>query len=122
MSSEFVWIPSEEFVRNSNLRKFMDTYDVQTFEELRARSVSDVEWFWDSVSKFLEIKWQVPYYNVLDISNGIQWPKWFLGGKLNIAENCLDKQQSLLSEKTALISVREDGRTRTLSYRELLNL
>ena len=62
----------------------------------RARSIADIQWFWDAISKFLGIEWLSPYSRILDLSEGIQWPKWFVDGKINLAQNCLDKQ---LNEK-----------------------
>jgi len=37
------------------------------------------------------IEWCRHYDRVLDTSQGVEWAKWFLGGKLNIAANCLDR-------------------------------
>ncbi|MDA4130425.1 MAG: AMP-binding protein [Thaumarchaeota archaeon] len=122
MQNEIIWTPSEEVLQNSNLKKFMEVQGIADFEKLRSKSIAEVEWFWDAVSRFLEIEWLNPYSKVLDLSEGIQWPKWFVGGKINLSQNCLDKHQAHSAEKTALISEREDGTVRTLSYRELFEL
>ena len=37
------------------------------------------------------IEWFEPYSQVLDASRGVEWARWFTGGKLNIAWNCLDR-------------------------------
>ncbi|MDP1713498.1 MAG: acetyl-coenzyme A synthetase N-terminal domain-containing protein [Anaerolineales bacterium] len=58
------------------------------------RSASDVAWFTDAVLKFLDIQFYEPYSRVVDLSEGIQFPKWCLDVKMNIVHNCVDKVQS----------------------------
>jgi acetyl-CoA synthetase len=81
--------------------------------------VRKLDWFWDTVSRDLGVEWFAPYTKVLDISNGIQFPKWFVGGKLNIAYNCLDKNLKESRSKVALIADSENGESRKLTYFEL---
>ena len=119
---DFIWFPPDGLVQKSNLKKFMEAHGISRFEELHRRSIENVEWFWDAISKFLQIHWLSPYRQVLDLSRGIQWPKWFVGGKINVAENCLDKQLAGNSEKIAVFSESEDGTRRAVTYRELLEL
>ena len=120
MSSEkFVWFPTQEIIQHSNLKRFMDEYSIQTFQELRLKSVEDISWFWDSASKFLRLEWFTPYSKVVDTSAGIPWAKWFIGGKINIAYNCLDKQLVNSGGKTALIYESESGSRKALSFSEL---
>jgi acetyl-CoA synthetase len=118
--SKIVWRPNDQFLAQTNLKRFMDFHKISSFEELRRKSVLDTEWFWDSTSKFLEIEWFAPYSRVLDASRGIQWPKWFVGGKLNIAHNCLDRFSTKLEKKPAIIYETEvvDDR-RVLTFSEL---
>ena len=54
------------------------------------RSIDEPEWFWDSIVRWLEIRFDQPYEDVLDTSSGIPWAKWFVGGRLNIAATCID--------------------------------
>src|SRR5579862_4279091 len=110
--SKYIWEPSEEILKNSNLARFIHYCGCKNFDELKSRSITDLEWFWNAVSCFLRIQWSKPYSRVMDSSNGIQWTKWFLDAKINIAQNCLDNQQKNLSKKTALISITESGVSR----------
>jgi len=111
-------------VNESNLKLFMDKYDFKTFEDLRLKSISDPEWFWDSISKHFGIRWSRSYSKVLDVSRGIQWPRWFVGGKLNLAENCVDRHLGTPAmDRIAIISETERSTSaRTLSYRGLYHL
>ena len=122
-SNEFIWTPTREFVRNSNLMQFMNHTNIASFEELREKSVRNPEWFWDAVNKFLRLEWYVPYSEVKDQSRGIMWAKWFLGGKINIAHNCIDRFGGILDSKPAVICESEDRNNRRIvTYKELSDM
>jgi acetyl-CoA synthetase len=64
------------------------------------------------------ITWRKPFKQVL------QWKpphaKWFLGGKLNVSENCLDRHLGTAREnKAAIIFEGEPGDVRTITYKQL---
>ena len=120
--SKFIWEPSDDILKNSNLARFINYCGCKNFADLRLRAIDDLEWFWNAVSCYLGIRWSKPYSRVMDSSGGIQWTKWFIDGEINIAQNCLEKQQQNLSKKTALISEAESGVSRTFTYSELLAL
>jgi acetyl-CoA synthetase len=119
MNSELVWTPSPEYIERSNVWRFMRRYNISDYAELVRRSIEDIEWFWDAVVKELQIEFFEPYQKVLDISQGIPWAKWFVGGKINIAYNCVDRHAQARPQKLALIWEGEDGSVRRISYREL---
>ena len=117
---EIVWKPTDEYVENANITRFMKKYDIKDYEELIKISTEDLEWFWDAVMKDLQIEWYHPYEKVLDASKGIQWTKWFIGGKINIVHNCLDKHmKSDKKNNIAIIWENEHGDVRKLTYYEL---
>ncbi|HEY5903394.1 MAG TPA: AMP-binding protein [Anaerolineales bacterium] len=118
---EIVWRPTPEFIERAHLTEFMRRHGVADFAELMERSTSDVPWFTDAVLKYLDIRFQEPYSQVVDLSHGIQLPEWCVGGRMNIVFNLLDKYvQEGKGDLPALIWEGEEGVTRTLSYRELL--
>jgi acetyl-CoA synthetase len=119
MNSELVWTPPREYIERSNVWRFMRRYNISDYAELVRRSIEDIEWFWDAVVKELQIEFFEPYQKVLDISQGIPWAKWFVGGKINIAYNCVDRHAQARPQKLALIWEGEDGSVRRISYREL---
>ena len=84
------------------------------------RSTEDVPWFTEAVLKFLDIQFYEPYQKVVDLSRGIAWPEWCVGGKMNIVHNCLDKYIGTETEKrTAFIWEGEEGVSKSLTYGEL---
>ena len=117
---EIVWRPSPEHVERANLTAFMREHGIKDFDELMRKSTEDVAWFTESVLKFLDIRFYEPYSNVVDLSDGIQLPKWCVGGRMNIVHNCVDKYQSSVnSGQLAVAFEGEEGTIRKLSYVEL---
>src|SRR5712691_6471936 len=118
--SEIIWRPTPDYVERSRIARFMRSQRIGSLEELQRRSVEDPEWYWDAVVRDLGVRWTRPYTRVVDTSRGIQWPRWFPGGLLNFADNCVDKNLDAgRGDKPAIIWEGDDGQGRTLSYREL---
>ena len=107
-----VFPPPQKFVDQAHVRGLAE------YEELYARSVADPEAFWDSVAR--ELHWFAPWTKTLDWN--LPWAKWFVGGKINISYNCLDRHvKSGKKDKTAILWEGEPGEVRKLSYGELLS-
>jgi acetyl-CoA synthetase len=115
-----VWRPNEEYLKRSRLKRFMDQHGLATFEELMERSTTDIAWFWEAVMEDLGIEFYEPYTQIVDLSRGIQWPKWCVGAKLNIVHNCLDKwMETPTQDRVAIRWEGEEGRVRQMTYDEL---
>jgi len=118
--SELIWQPSPEYVERSNLARFMARHGIGSYEEMVRRSVEDVAWYWSEVERDLGLEWDRPYDRVLDTRQGVEWATWFGGGFINIAHNCVDRHAAgEAGQRTAVIEEREDGSTRSVTYREL---
>ncbi len=114
--------PTPETLERSNVMAFMRRHGVSSYEDLVARSTHDLEWFWGAVEREIGIEWAVPYTRVLDESAGPEWPKWFVGGKLNLGHNLLDRWLKGDREHApAILFEREDGSRGKWTYRELAN-
>jgi len=117
---DVVWTPDRETVADSNLRRFMDAHGVADLDALRTRAADDVGWFWDAVLDDLGIEFYSDYDEIVDVSDGIEFPTWCVGGEMNIVHNLLDKWQGTKVEhRDALRWEGEDGDTATLTYGEL---
>lgn len=117
---EIVWEPTADYIEHANLTRFMRQHGIKDFDELMRRSTEDVAWFTDAVLQFLDVQFYETYSQVVDLSNGIQFPKWCVDGGMNIVHNCVDKyQQTTIADQPAVIWEGEEGETRTLTYREL---
>jgi acetyl-CoA synthetase len=114
-----VWSPSPAYVERANITRFMRAHGIATYEELQARSVEDIAWFWQAVVEDLGLAFIEPYGRIVDTSRGTPWATWFVGGKTNLAERCVDAWAERTPDATALIWESEDGDVRTVTYREL---
>jgi acetyl-CoA synthetase len=114
-----VWSPSPEYVERANVTRFMRAHGIDSYDELVARSVGDVAWFWDAVVRDLRIEFLEPYDQVLDTSHGVEWATWFAGGKTNLAHQCVDVWAERTPDAPAVVWESEDGEVRRWSYLEL---
>lgn len=115
-----VWIPSQDQILNSNLKKFTEFVEENTgkhfksYDELHHFSISNPE-FWRFIIEFFKVEgeWNGPIYEGENIFSA----KWFPQSKLNFAENMLKNR----SDNEALIFRCEDRISETLSFAELYN-
>ena len=115
------WRPTSEQIAESRLTAFMKKHGLSNFNELMARSTTDLEWFWRAVLDDLGIEFYEPYSRVIDLSPGIARPLWCVGGRMNIVHNCLERWMGTPTEhRPALHWEGEEGTTRSLTYAELL--
>ncbi len=87
------------------------------YDALYRRSVEDPEAFWAETA--LRLRWTTPWSRVLDWQP--PFARWFVGGTLNLADNCLDRHlDGPRRNKAAIIWVGEpEGETRVLTYQAL---
>jgi acetyl-CoA synthetase len=117
---EIVWRPTAEQIKQSNLKQLMEAHGLPDLAALLQKSTEDVAWFWETVLQDLGIEFYQPYERIVDLSRGIQWPVWCVGGKMNIVHNCLDKWMGTPTQnRVALRWEGEEGQMRVLSYRDL---
>jgi acetyl-CoA synthetase len=121
MSENIIWKPSKSVIKNANITKFMDRHEIKTYEELIQRSTTGIEWFWDSCVHETDISWFEPYTRLADLSEGFEFTKWFLGGRLNITHNCIDRhlENKKIANKVAVMWQGECGAVKKMTYTEL---
>lgn len=115
----YVWRPDADYLENSNIARLMRTLGVGTADELRARSVADIDAFWGAVVEDLAIPFHTPYSAVVDQSRGIKWPEWFVGGGLNAVDACLGVWVERTPDAVAVVHESEGGEVVRLTYAEL---
>ncbi len=103
--------PSAEFIEKSNFKS------LQEYQDLRERSLEEPEKFWADLAQS-QLHWFKQWEKVLDWQPPIA--KWFVGGKLNISYNCLDRHlHSWRKNKAAIIWEGEPGDSRVITYAQL---
>jgi acetyl-CoA synthetase len=114
---DIVWEPDPDAVADSNLKAFMDQHGIDDYDALQRRSTEDIAWFWDAVLDDLGIEFYTGYDEIVDLSGGMAFPEWCVGGEMNIVHNLLDKWQGTATEhRAALRYEAEGGSTVTLTY------
>lgn len=123
LNNSIAWTPSEDVIERAQLTRFIRFCGLSSFDELQRRSTEDVAWFTERLIEFLEIRFDKAYSRIVDLSRGIEWPRWCVGGQLNITKSCLDAwaEDDATAHQPAVIWEGEEGETRTLSYQELLD-
>ncbi len=107
-----VFDPPSEFSSKAHIGSMAD------YERLYEEADRDPESFWGRIAG--EIEWFEPWTKVLEWN--VPWAKWFLGGKLNLSYNCLDRHiATWRKNKAAIIWEGEPGEIRTLTYQQLLS-
>ncbi len=121
--SEVIWEPTQEYIDNSNIKRLMDEHGIATYEELIERSTGDIEWFWPAMMEDCGVEWYREWDELYDKgeSRSFEWTKWFLGGQINIAHNCLDRHAAdpRAKDRIALIWEAEDGSSERWTYDRL---
>jgi acetyl-CoA synthetase len=116
---EIVWTPSEETLARANVARLMRRHGFQDYWELQRRSQSDLEWFWPAAIEDMGLEFSRPWDTVVDRSRGIEWATWFVGGKLNLAWNCVHRWGERRPDETAAVFAGEDGDRREWTFAEL---
>jgi acetyl-CoA synthetase len=105
-----VFKPSKEFAKDARIRSFAE------YKKIYAESIKSPEKFWAREAR--ELVWQTPWKKVLEWK--APFAKWFVGGKLNVAYNCIDRHlRGARKNKAAIVWVGEPGDRRTLTYWDL---
>jgi acetyl-CoA synthetase len=114
-----IWEPSPEFIEQTNVWRFMQRLGFSDREEFLHFSRDAPEHFWNETVREIGVEWFEPYRQVMDTSRGPEWARWFIGGRVNIAHNCLDRWAATDPDRIACISENETGHVHTIAFAEL---
>jgi propionyl-CoA synthetase len=90
---------------------------MSAYKAFHERSIKDPEGFWAEQAKLVE--WQKPFDKVLDYNNP-PFAKWYVGGKINLCHNAVDRHLKDRADQQALISVStETDQEKTYTFKEL---
>ncbi len=117
---DIVWRPTADHIERSRLCRFMRDAGVDSYEVLLAWANVDPARFWDAAVRDLDLQFYQPYTRTLDLSRGLPWARWFVGGRYNYAHDAVDKwADGPAKDKAAVVWEGEEGATRTLTYAAL---
>jgi acetyl-CoA synthetase len=115
MKNDAIWTPTPEFIETTSLYALMREQGVDDYARIHEWSIQNPEAFWGRTIQALAIDFHKPYDQLLDTSDGVAHAKWLKGAKLNIAESCLNNSP----DYPAIVTRRQDGRSETMSVRQL---
>lgn len=119
--SKAVWTPKASEIEDTRLFQWMKKLGYRQYDDFYDKSVADISWFWDEAVKDMSLDWFRPYDKVLDVSEGVPWPSWFVGGKLNVGHMAVDQwlDDPDVCEQPALIWEGENGEVQQYTYKAL---
>lgn len=116
-----LWKPSEERIKNANMTRYMrylaekKNLEFNNFQEMWDWSVDKREQFWETIWEFGGVIASKKWDKILENPDDMLKSKWFLGARLNFAENLLRYRD----DRTALIFRSETGITKRITYAQL---
>lgn len=86
--SDWIYEPRAKWVKDSRLQSFLNRLSL-SYPQLLEKSQKEVAWFWSEALKELGLTWETKPKEML--VKGLPFPEWAAGGRLSIAENCIDR-------------------------------
>src|ERR671933_685223 len=113
---EAYYLEDRSFPPPDDFKKKALVVDTSMYEE----ADQDYEGFWARQAAEL-LDWSTDWHTILEWD--LPFAKWFVGGKLNVAHNCLDRHVDAgRGDRVAYHWVGEDGDTKDVTYAELLDM
>ena len=118
-----LWVPSDERVKQANITRFIDlvnekpSLEIGSYGQLFEWSIENIPEFWKLMWEFGEIKATRGYEMVVDDLDKFPGAKWFIGARLNFAENLLRYRD----DNAAFIFRGETQKSARMTYTELYN-
>ena len=105
-----VFKPNAKFAKSATIKSFAQ------YKKMYNESIHAPEKFWAGMAE--ELTWYKKWTKVLRWK--LPFAEWFVGGKINVSVNCLDRHLTTWRKnKAAIIWEGEPGDTRTLTYADL---
>jgi len=120
---KLLWQPSEELVKRANMTKFIDFVnkkyglEINSYAQLYNWSIENIPDFWAAMWEFGGIKASREYDKVVDNLNKFPGARWFIGAKLNFAENLLRYRDT----RAAFTFKGETQKSARMTYAEVYN-
>jgi acetyl-CoA synthetase len=110
MSSDRFY-PNEKFAQDARIKS------MEEYHALCAKAQEDYEGYWGDLAKE-KLDWIEPFEQVLDESDA-PFVRWFEGGKLNVAQQCIDRHLKTRKNKTAILFEGDRGDVENITYLNL---
>src|SRR4051812_11832408 len=114
------WSPGERERERSRLLRAMRRWGFDDLNALHEFALADPEGFWSGVVQDLDVAFDQPFTQVRDETAGKEFPRWFVDGRLNVANLCSHRHAiGPRRDDLAVVYEGDDGQRRTLTFAEL---
>ncbi len=110
-----IWKPDREWREESNIGKWLAERN-QSLDQFQEFTWKEPEVFWPSFLERVGVNFRRKPEKVLDLSRGKEWPRWFVGSRLNITDQLDDSPETLVSSLSEEGEVKEFSRSQVLSW------
>jgi acetoacetyl-CoA synthetase len=100
---ELLWQPSQERISQANITRFNDFVNnrhglrIESYWQLYDWSIGNIPDFWKAMWEFADLKASRGFERVIDDLDKLPGARWFLGARLNFAENLLRHRDNHLA-------------------------
>ncbi len=115
----FAWTPTPEQIAAAKVTRLMLRHQITDYHALIERATREPAWYWQAVIDDLEIVFSPAFRTVVDLEDGVEWPRWFDQGGINIAKHCVTRWAKNRPSATAISAEDEDGSVERCTYAEL---
>lgn len=119
-----LWVPSEDRTKNANMTRFIEFVNkkygkkFKSYDDVYGWSIDRIPDFWAAMWDFAEIKASKGYDQVVDDLKKFPGTKWFVGARLNFAENLLRYRD----DRPAFVFRGETQKSARMTYAELYTI
>ncbi|MBL6081746.1 AMP-binding protein [Belnapia sp. T18] len=114
-----IWHPGQVETSSCHLARLIDGLGLASLDELLDHANRHPDQYWRGAIDALGIRWRRDYTAFVDLTDGVQFPRWFQGGELNWLDTVFAHGLAEGAARPAVIAIDETGTTRRLSYAEL---
>jgi acetyl-CoA synthetase len=115
----FLWHPTPDIIAQANWTSFIRHCGLPDYVALERFAAEDAEKFWRQLADWLGFRFIKAPNRMSDLSQGIEHPKWCIGGTTNLYANTLGRAVTERPQQAAVIWQGEDGSERHVSYADL---
>jgi acetyl-CoA synthetase len=116
---DVIWSPAPELVEQANVTRLIRRLGCADYHELHRRSIEEPDRFWPEVVDDLAIEFSQPWARVVDLTEGPEWAKWFVGGRVNVARVCVHDWARRTPGALAAVLRGENGDRREWTFAQL---
>jgi acetyl-CoA synthetase len=115
-----VWHPDPDTVSQAGVSRLMKHLGIADFDALYRFSIEKPSEYWAGVNSFCGVVWSKPHDRFMDLAEGPEFPRWFVGGELNWVDSILHRADDRMqADRPAVIAENEAGEVASVTYAEL---